>query len=317
VRELRSKAGAGERLQCLRQQLWQLLLVSVSESTCSQCGSILQYQAHAIPEKMRHGTAISCPDSLSLSSICCFFDDDLSKEIFHCVGCGICRLSNFSTQHTCRHIFKHIFLPRALSPYDRIRVNVLGVLFLWQSWRRKQFLPLRLLWMLLCFAAQGQPQMYCGGHASQLPSLSRGKNPNAALYVQRIARYRSLIASKSPRFMLNHLSRLQDLFHSTSQVRVLRCGHTLHKKCLDQLLRRPTALHICPLCSKTLNDHSFTWHQLDVAVSQTPMPEEYLNTTVPILCNDCHTQVLTFNPKAKSKYALDMYPSNYETLKHF
>ena len=54
----------------------------------------------------------------------------------------------------------------------------------------------------------------------------------------------------------------QDLFHSTSQVRVLRCGHTLHKKCLDQLLRRPTALHICPLCSKTLNDHSFTWHQV-------------------------------------------------------
>jgi hypothetical protein len=139
--------------------------------------------------KKMHRIAISCPYSFPPSSICCFFDDDISKEIFHCVGCGICRLGKFPTQHTCRHFLNHVFLARALIPSAEFCVNVLVALFVWQSRRRKQFLSLRLLWMLLCFAAQGQPQMYCGGHASQLPSLSRGKNPNVALDVQRIARH--------------------------------------------------------------------------------------------------------------------------------
>jgi hypothetical protein len=49
-------------------------------------------------------------------------------------------------------------------------------------------------------------------------------------------------------------------------------------------------LHVCPLCSKTLVDHSRQWEQMDVAVAQTPMPEELLNKTVTILCNDCETK---------------------------
>ena len=83
---------------------------------------------------------------------------------------------------------------------------------------------------------------------------------------------------------------LEDLFHSTSQVRVLRCGHTLHRKCLAQLLSRATALHVCPLCSKTVVDHSMQWQQMDLALAQTPMPEDLLNKTVAVLCNDCQTK---------------------------
>lgn len=83
---------------------------------------------------------------------------------------------------------------------------------------------------------------------------------------------------------------LEDLFHSTSQARVLPCGHTLHKKCLEQLLGRDTAVHVCPLCKRTLVDHSFTWQQLDLAVACTPLPAELANKTVQMLCNDCHTK---------------------------
>jgi hypothetical protein len=85
---------------------------------------------------------------------------------------------------------------------------------------------------------------------------------------------------------------VQDLFHSTSQVRVLRCGHTLHKKCLERLLKREVAMHTCPLCSKTLVDHSFQWKQMDLALASTPMPEEYRNKSVAVLCNDCGSKGL-------------------------
>jgi hypothetical protein len=75
---------------------------------------------------------------------------------------------------------------------------------------------------------------------------------------------------------------------------------------LEQLLRRPIAVQTCPLCSKTVVDHRYTWQQvishltgqllqlinflalqLDLAVAETGMPEEYRNMTVDILCNDC------------------------------
>ena len=32
------------------------------------------------------------------------------------------------------------------------------------------------------------------------------------------------------------------------------------------------------------------WLYLDEEIRQTPMPEEYAETTVPMLCNDCHVQ---------------------------
>ncbi|EKX43181.1 hypothetical protein GUITHDRAFT_158071 [Guillardia theta CCMP2712] len=86
---------------------------------------------------------------------------------------------------------------------------------------------------------------------------------------------------------------LEDLFHSTSQVRVLRCGHTLHKKCLEKLLTSKTIIHTCPLCSKTLIDHTFHWRQMDLALAQTPMPEEFANKSVGVLCNDCQTKGTT------------------------
>lgn len=168
------------------------------------------------------------------SSLCCFFDDDDSKEIFHCLGCGICRVGGESNFFHC-------------------------------------------VFCGCCYALQLKDNHKCIAGAmhhncpvcldvsnSAIRTISPAiKSFPHSLYFQRRSPYIHSGALSFARFnLLIGISAVQDLFHSTSQVRVLRCGHTLHKKCLDQLLRRPTALHVCPLCSKTLNDHSFTWHQV-------------------------------------------------------
>jgi RING finger/CHY zinc finger protein 1 len=130
--------------------------------------------------------------------ICKFFDDDLSKGVFHCDGCGICRVGG-------RENFFHC--------------SACGC----------------------CYAVQLRSNHKC---------ISGAMHHNCPVC-------------------------LENLFHSTSQVRVLRCGHTLHKKCLEQLLRRPATVRTCPLCSKTIVDHQLTWQQ----VQTLPCP--------PLVCLAC------------------------------
>jgi RING finger/CHY zinc finger protein 1 len=123
--------------------------------------------------------------------ICNFFDDDISKGVFHCDGCGICRVGG-------RENFFHC--------------SACGC----------------------CYAIQLRSNHKC---------IVGAMHHNCPVC-------------------------LENLFHSTSQVRVLRCGHTLHKKCLEQLLRRPTTVRSCPLCSKTIVDHRFTWQQVSTFLQQ-------------------------------------------------
>ncbi|CAD7697350.1 unnamed protein product [Ostreobium quekettii] len=77
------------------------------------------------------------------------------------------------------------------------------------------------------------------------------------------------------------------LFDSIRNISVLRCGHTIHKDCLEQLLDYNQ--NYCPICKKTLSDNmSWMWRQMDDAVQSMPMPQEYANKMVRIVCNDCH-----------------------------
>ncbi|GMH32753.1 hypothetical protein BSKO_00587 [Bryopsis sp. KO-2023] len=75
------------------------------------------------------------------------------------------------------------------------------------------------------------------------------------------------------------------LFDSTQNISVLHCGHTIHTECLEELMEHGGRK--CPVCSKSLTDMSRTWRALDEEVANTPMPDEYVNTLVDILCNDC------------------------------
>jgi RING finger/CHY zinc finger protein 1 len=75
------------------------------------------------------------------------------------------------------------------------------------------------------------------------------------------------------------------LFDSREAATVLDCGHTLHNKCRAQLLQSNS--FGCPICSVAMIDMSREWDIMRQEVADTPMPEEYRNKMVKILCNDC------------------------------
>merc|ERR1712232_98294 len=78
---------------------------------------------------------------------------------------------------------------------------------------------------------------------------------------------------------------LEYLFDSRNSASVLKCGHTIHSNCLDQLMQ--SGQYKCPSCNTAMVDMSEQWRQLREEVARTPMPDEYKNMTVKILCNDC------------------------------
>jgi RING finger/CHY zinc finger protein 1 len=81
---------------------------------------------------------------------------------------------------------------------------------------------------------------------------------------------------------------MEFLFDSIKAVSVLSCGHTIHSSCCDEMARHGN--YYCPVCHKTFLKPSAAkslWEQYDRAVAETPMPQEYRETQVEILCNDC------------------------------
>jgi len=76
----------------------------------------------------------------------------------------------------------------------------------------------------------------------------------------------------------------ENLFSSTTALKVLRCGHTLHQNCY---LRHARTSYTCPLCFKSLRDMTAYFRQLDRWMQRHPMPEEYRGMQSRILCNDC------------------------------
>ncbi|KAL6516023.1 hypothetical protein OROGR_019328 [Orobanche gracilis] len=75
------------------------------------------------------------------------------------------------------------------------------------------------------------------------------------------------------------------LFDSTKQTTILKCGHTMHMECYDEMLRQQQ--YRCPICSKSVENMSRAWERLDQ--ESTAMPEEY-RQEVQILCNDCNNR---------------------------
>ena len=87
-----------------------------------------------------------------------------------------------------------------------------------------------------------------------------------------------------------------DLFNSTEECSILKCGHYMHKGCFESMLKteNPTiASFRCPTCQKCIVDLSHYWERLDQEIQLVQMPEEYRNETRDIVCNDCHTESKT------------------------
>ena len=48
--------------------------------------------------------------------------------------------------------------------------------------------------------------------------------------------------------------------------------------------------YTCPLCNASVCDMRAAWLYLDEEIANTPMPTEYANSRVSMLCNDRHEQ---------------------------
>ncbi|KAI6080572.1 zf-CHY-domain-containing protein [Hypoxylon rubiginosum] len=74
------------------------------------------------------------------------------------------------------------------------------------------------------------------------------------------------------------------MFTSPKAVCFMKCGHSIHKQCLDQHMK---VAYKCPICNKSLANMELQFRNLDLAIQTQPMPPEFQDTRALVLCNDC------------------------------
>ncbi|KTF92134.1 hypothetical protein cypCar_00012921, partial [Cyprinus carpio] len=57
------------------------------------------------------------------------------------------------------------------------------------------------------------------------------------------------------------------------------------RTCFDDMCI--TGAYRCPLCMRSAFNMKEFWEDQDKEIAQSPMPTEYRDTTVKIICNDC------------------------------
>ncbi|GJZ62015.1 E3 ubiquitin protein ligase MIEL1-like protein [Tanacetum coccineum] len=128
--------------------------------------------------------------------ICKFYEDDISKEQFHCNECGICRIGG-------REKFFHCEKCGSCSDIKLVDNNA-----------------------------------WCGK-----------LNETTWLFVREF------------------------LFDSIKSAAIMKCGHTMHMECQEEMLKQHQ--YRCPICSKSVCDMATTWQRVDEEIEATAMPEEY------------------------------------------
>jgi RING finger and CHY zinc finger domain-containing protein 1 len=83
---------------------------------------------------------------------------------------------------------------------------------------------------------------------------------------------------------------MSDLYKSTNLINQMSCGHYIHINCLIELLK---STYKCPICNKSIIKTDILNKYLDNEIDLTPMPDDYKNIKLKILCNDCHTETET------------------------
>ncbi|KAI1083791.1 zf-CHY-domain-containing protein [Whalleya microplaca] len=74
------------------------------------------------------------------------------------------------------------------------------------------------------------------------------------------------------------------MFTSPKALCFMKCGHSIHRQCLDQHMK---VAYKCPICNKSLANMELQFRNLDMAIESQPMPPEFQDTRALILCNDC------------------------------
>ncbi|KAI1471220.1 zf-CHY-domain-containing protein [Daldinia caldariorum] len=77
------------------------------------------------------------------------------------------------------------------------------------------------------------------------------------------------------------------MFTSPKAICFMKCGHSIHRQCLDQHMK---VAYKCPICNKSLTNMELRFRNLDIAIQTQPMPAEFQDTRALILCNDCSTK---------------------------
>ncbi|RDW76219.1 RING finger and CHY zinc finger domain-containing protein [Aspergillus mulundensis] len=77
------------------------------------------------------------------------------------------------------------------------------------------------------------------------------------------------------------------MFTSPETVVFMRCGHSIHQRCLSEYSK---ASYRCPICSKTITNMEATFRNLDRTIQSQPMPADFKDTKAIITCNDCGTK---------------------------
>ncbi|KAL3459957.1 hypothetical protein BJX64DRAFT_264026 [Aspergillus heterothallicus] len=77
------------------------------------------------------------------------------------------------------------------------------------------------------------------------------------------------------------------MFTSPETVVFMRCGHSIHQRCLTEYSK---SSYRCPICSKTITNMEATFRNLDRTIQSQPMPADFKDTKAIITCNDCGTK---------------------------
>ena len=80
---------------------------------------------------------------------------------------------------------------------------------------------------------------------------------------------------------------MQDMQDSRMTVYILDCGHPMHTECLENYIINQLA---CPICKKSIINPLEYEASMDMKVAETPMPLEYKDVKMKIICNDCLTK---------------------------
>lgn len=79
---------------------------------------------------------------------------------------------------------------------------------------------------------------------------------------------------------------LEDIHTARTASHIPPCGHLIHQPCFEKLIN--TAHYTCPICNVSMIEMKAVWKYFDAEIKKTPMPPEYENSTVVVLCRDCH-----------------------------
>nr|API65111.1 zinc finger protein [Dendrobium officinale] len=71
------------------------------------------------------------------------------------------------------------------------------------------------------------------------------------------------------------------LFDSLRYTKVLKCGHTMHSECLDDMINHEQ--YTCPICYKSVIDLSRLRRKYDEEIEATLMPEDYRQRKLTLL----------------------------------